>query len=72
MKVRLSSPKEIPQAFLRRMTGMLGDEFGSFLDALQLPANIGLRINTLKILPEEFVHRYPSDTISCSLVPEWI
>ncbi len=66
MKEKTSSPKAIPKEFLFRMAGMLGDEYGSFLDALQLPANTGLRINTLKILPEEFVHRFP---VKLSAVP---
>ncbi len=59
MKERISSPAEFPKEFLLRMARMLGDDYGSFLDALQLPPNTGLRINTLKILPEEFVLKYP-------------
>jgi NOL1/NOP2/sun family putative RNA methylase len=36
------------------MHRLLGDEFAPFLESYDQPASIGLRVNTLKLLPEEF------------------
>lgn len=44
----------IPAAFLERMSHLLGDEFPSFSEALgQAPVH-GMRVNTLKLSPDEF------------------
>ncbi len=47
---------ELPQAYLERMHLFLGDEFESFLATYQQKSLAGLRVNTLKISPDEF-HR---------------
>ncbi|MBE9523525.1 MAG: RsmB/NOP family class I SAM-dependent RNA methyltransferase [Chloroflexi bacterium] len=44
----------LPPAFLERMQEFLGDEYAAFLASYDHPANIGLRVNTLKITPEQF------------------
>ena len=44
----------IPAAFLERMQALLGEEFPTFLSALQMPPVSGLRVNTLKLSPQEF------------------
>ncbi len=55
MKKTTSINTQLPEVFLQRMAGLLGDEYGSFLSALHLPAKVGLRVNTLKSSPQEFI-----------------
>jgi 16S rRNA C967 or C1407 C5-methylase (RsmB/RsmF family)/NOL1/NOP2/fmu family ribosome biogenesis protein len=43
-----------PKAFIARMETLLGEEFTSFLQALEGPRSFGLRVNPLKITPEAF------------------
>jgi NOL1/NOP2/sun family putative RNA methylase len=50
---------EIPAEFLRKMAGLLGDEYDNFFRSLRQPAKIGLRVNTLKITAEEFTRISP-------------
>ena len=45
----------IPPAFLERMHSLLGDEFADFLECYNQPPASGLRVNTLKLTPAEFV-----------------
>ncbi len=44
----------LPAAFLARMTRLLGDEFPAFLASFDAAPSTGLRVNTLKITPEQF------------------
>jgi NOL1/NOP2/sun family putative RNA methylase len=44
----------IPPLFLERMRPLLGDEYAAFSAALQEEPVSGLRVNTLKLPPEEF------------------
>ena len=44
----------IPPAYLQRMQHLLGDQYPAFLAACAQPAVAGLRLNTLKISPQEF------------------
>jgi NOL1/NOP2/sun family putative RNA methylase len=50
---------ELPEAFLDRMAGLLGNEYDAFLTSLQHPATTGLRVNTLKLSALEFCHLSP-------------
>lgn len=54
-----ASKTDIPKSYLDRMRLQLGDEFPAFLAAYQQETVTGLRVNTLKISPEEFQHRSP-------------
>ena len=45
---------ELPPVFLRRMQGFLGQEYPLFLDCLREAPTAGLRVNTLKVSPDEF------------------
>ncbi|MCS7281875.1 MAG: RsmB/NOP family class I SAM-dependent RNA methyltransferase [Anaerolineae bacterium] len=49
----------LPSLFLQRMAGWLGPEFGPFLEALTASPTVGLRVNTLKISPQDFATRSP-------------
>ncbi len=49
----------LPENFIRRMRERLGEDFPAFLASYDLPPVKGLRINTLKISPEEFSRRAP-------------
>ncbi len=44
----------LPSAYLERMQHLLGDQYPAFLAACAEPAVAGLRLNTLKVSPEEF------------------
>ena len=41
------------------MTAWLGPEFPPFLEAMSAPPDVGLRVNTQKISPENFLTRSP-------------
>ena len=49
----------LPPLFLQRMAAWLGPEFSAFLEALQAPPALGLRVNLLKISPADFMARSP-------------
>lgn len=49
----------LPDEFLERMQNLLGDEYPAFLDTFELERYYGLRVNTLKISPEEFQAKVP-------------
>lgn len=49
----------LPDAFLKRMKEMLGDEFDAFLAGYEAPRTYGLRINTGKMTNEEFERLVP-------------
>jgi 16S rRNA C967 or C1407 C5-methylase (RsmB/RsmF family)/NOL1/NOP2/fmu family ribosome biogenesis protein len=51
--------KPLPPAFLERMQALLGDEFPDFVASYDQPAHIGLRVNTLKLTPEQFTGLSP-------------
>ena len=57
---------ELPTAFLNRMATLLGDEFDDYLSSLNQPPSVGIRVNTLKISPESFIHISP---YKLSLIP---
>jgi NOL1/NOP2/sun family putative RNA methylase len=59
MKDKSRSPLDIPEAFLDRMSGLLGAGYPSFHASLQNPALTGLRVNALKLSPEEFGAIFP-------------
>lgn len=44
----------LPEEFLEKMKGILGEEYDAFLDSYRQPRNFGLRVNRLKVSPEEF------------------
>lgn len=45
---------KLPETFTARMQQMLGSEFPDFLASYDQPRNYGLRVNTLKLTPEQF------------------
>jgi len=51
---------ELPGAFLNKMAGLLGSEYPAFLRALtEAQRSYGLRVNTLKVGPEDLRRRAP-------------
>jgi NOL1/NOP2/sun family putative RNA methylase len=48
-----SSTNPIPALFLERMKNFLGEEFPAFAEALNAVPKSGLRVNTLKLTPEQ-------------------
>ena len=49
----------LPKQFEDRMKGLLGDEYQEYLQCYHKPHYGGIRVNTLKISPEEFEHLSP-------------
>lgn len=49
----------LPEKFLERMQGMLGEEYADFLESYHHSRQMGLRVNTRKISPERFLERPP-------------
>ncbi len=47
----------LPEAFKNRMRSILGDEYESFISALELPPVKGIRINTLKTSKDAFLKK---------------
>lgn len=50
---------DLPIEFLDKMKGILSEEYNAFLDSYQQPRNFGLRVNRLKVSPEEFERLAP-------------
>lgn len=49
-----TSSSAAPRAFLERMAALLGEEFLAFREVYAQPPVTGLRVNTLKLAPEQF------------------
>ena len=57
--MELDQKTGFPIAFLERMQDMLGDEYPVFLESFSLGTRYhGLRVNPLKISPEQFISRH--------------
>jgi NOL1/NOP2/sun family putative RNA methylase len=50
----MNAAPRIPQPFLERMSRYLGDEYEAFARSLDQAPRTGLRVNTLKLSPEDF------------------
>jgi len=69
-KFSQNSAPLLPQPFLDRMEGLLGEEYPHFLSSLSLPAVPGLRVNTLKISTAEFYRISPFELSPVAWCPE--
>ncbi len=49
----------LPQEYLSRMQDLLGEEYPAFLQSYEEPRHYGLRVNTLKISPKDFLQIAP-------------
>ena len=49
----------LPENFKARMRKMLDGEYQDFIDSYEMPRQYGLRVNTLKMSPEEFLEKAP-------------
>ena len=61
---------DLPQQFTEKMAGLLGDDLGDYLQALEKPTVNGLRVNRSKISPEEFASRIQFDLKPVSWCPD--
>ena len=66
---------QLPEAFLSRMQALIGDDLAAYQAAMETQPRRALRVNTLKISPEELLVKIPSleKTGLCAegfLVPE--
>lgn len=59
---------DLPKEFTEKMKDILGEEYQAFLDCYQQPRQYGLRVNTMKITPEELKMKVP---FSLSPIP-WV
>lgn len=62
--------KNLPTEFLQRMQAQLGEEYPQFLASYAMPPKRGLRVNTLKISPEEFLRISPFSLAETGILPE--
>jgi len=62
--------KKFPEQFVSSMEELLGSESGAFFDALERPAVKGLRVNRLKLTPEEFVRISPFQLKGAAFCPD--
>ena len=53
--MKKSLKEQLPKTFVLRMKELLGSEFEAFSDSYEEKINAGLRMNTLKITPEEYL-----------------
>lgn len=51
--------ERLPEKFTERMRENLGDEFDAFISCYDRPRRRGLRVNTMKITPQEFAEKAP-------------
>ncbi|MDH7572357.1 MAG: RsmB/NOP family class I SAM-dependent RNA methyltransferase [Clostridia bacterium] len=65
----MAGSSQLPRSFAARMAGWLGPEFPAFEAALTA-YRAGLRVNTLKVTPEEFRSRSPFALASVPWCPE--
>ncbi len=56
--------EKLPQAFVERMQGMLGDEFRQFLESYDNERRQALRINTAKISIEDYMKISPFNLVA--------
>ena len=61
---------KLPEKFLDRMRDMLGDEFPAYLESSSAPRQYGLRVNELKISPEEFERTAPFPVKRIPWIPD--
>lgn len=59
----------LPEAFTDRMKKLLGEEYPDFLASYDQPRHHGLRLNTLKISPEEFMEKSDFHLSPISWIP---
>jgi NOL1/NOP2/sun family putative RNA methylase len=50
---------DLPSSFILRMRDLLGDEYESFRESFERTPAIGLRVNTLKIAPDQLIRIAP-------------
>ncbi len=55
----MTAEQKLPAAFTERMKRDLGDEYDAFISCYDSPRRRGLRVNTMKMTPEEFAERAP-------------
>ena len=59
----------LPDAFLSRMKAQLGSDFTAFLASYERLPSVGLRVNTLKLSPEQFAAIAPEPLTAIPWVP---
>lgn len=60
----------LPESFISRMKKELGADFPSFIECYEKPPVRGLRVNTLKLSPEEFASVSPWELSPSGILPE--
>lgn len=50
---------KLPELFLARIKEQIGNQYDAFIESLEKPYHVGLRVNTLKIDETTFVEKFP-------------
>ena len=58
----------LPEAFIKRMKAILGDEYLDFERALDEPSVKGVRVNLIKSSPERLCSTFPSELSPISYI----
>ena len=64
----MTDVKQLPEAFLKEMEQLLGDEYEAYIKSYEEEWKPGLRVNTLKLSPEEFLEFSPWNL---KIFPTW-
>ena len=55
----MQTDQKLPAVFLEAMERLLGDDYQEFLNSYDQPRRNGLRVNRLRVAPEEFIRTAP-------------
>ena len=55
----MQTDQKLPAVFLEAMERLLGDDYQEFLNSYDQPRRNGLRVNRLRVAPEEFLRTAP-------------
>lgn len=64
-----SEQVQIPELYLAKMENLLGAEYPNFRESLDKPPVAGLRVNTLKVAPQEILKTFPDQLAPVSWCP---
>ena len=60
----------LPEDFINKMKGLLGEEFDCFMNSYHKPKALGLRINTLKVSIDDFIRQSPFELEKIPWAPD--
>ena len=68
----MTDVKMLPKDFLAGMKELLGKEYDQYIKSYEEEWKPGLRVNTLKLSPEEIFRIFSLETFSSPLDEKWV